>query len=118
MNDSHRHNAAERNPIENLVDSVRQRQRSITYPDLIVNASSSDELMWKGSPRITRVQRIGVGVFGLVFLMGGVGLVNAIYGQDGWWLSIPIGIAFVGVGCKLLWNSVRKIPTFKSGRQR
>jgi len=98
----------EQHPIEKLVDDVSQLQRNTTYPDLIVNASGSDELMWKGSPRIARVQRVGVGIFGLVFLMGGVSIVNAIYGQKDSWLSIPIGLALAGVGCKLLWNSVRK----------
>jgi hypothetical protein len=95
-------------PIEKLVEDVEFKQRNTTWPDVMANASSADELMWKGSRRITKVQRVGVGLFGLVFLGGGIGMVNAIYGQDVWWLSIPIGLAFVGVGCKLLWNSVRK----------
>ena len=101
-------------PVEKLADDLEFRQRNTTWPDVMVDASSADELMWKGSSRITKVQRVGVGAFGLVFLMGGVGLVNAIYGQVGWWLSIPIGLAFVGVGCKLLWNSVRKNKSSKA----
>jgi hypothetical protein len=109
-----KHGQTEQHPIEKLVDEVEFRQRNTTYPDLIVNASGSDELMWKGSPRMTRVQRVGVGIFGLVFLLAGVSIVNEIYGRGDWWLSIPIGLAFAGVGCKLLWNSIRKNASPKS----
>ena len=118
MNNLHQHDVAEQHPIENLVDDVRQRQRNITYPDLIVNASGSDELMLKGSPRITRVQRVGVGIFGLFFLMAGVSIVTGIkIREEGWWIGVPIAAAFVLVGCKLLWNSVRKNKPPNGGRR-
>jgi hypothetical protein len=114
MSDIHQNVKDEPHHIEQLVDEIEYRQHNTTYPDLLVNASSADELMWKGSARITKVQRIGLGLFGLAFMIGGISLVNAIYGQKDWWLSIPIGLAFFGVGCKLLWNSVRKNALPKS----
>jgi heme A synthase len=107
----------EEHPIEKLVEDVEFRQRNTTHPDVLINASSADELMWKGSARITKVQRIGVGLFGFVFLLAGISIVNAIYGQDGWWLSVPIGLAFVVVGCKLLWNSIRKNDSAKATKK-
>ena len=109
MSELHQHNAAEQHPIEKLVDNVGQRQRNTTWPDAMVNASSADELMWKGSKRITKVQRVGVAIFGLLLVLGGLSIATSInISREGWWIGVPIAAAFVLVGCKLLWNSVRK----------
>jgi hypothetical protein len=100
----------QKHPIEKLVDEVEFRQRNTTYPDLLVNASNADALMWKGSRRITKIQRVGLALFGLVFLLSGISMGSTIgsFGGVSRWLGILIGAAFAGVGCKLLWNSVRK----------
>jgi hypothetical protein len=92
-------------PIDGLVSDIERRQRNTLFPDVMVNSSSADALMWNGSPRITKVQRIGVGLFGLTFLSGGIILASLV---DGFWLGYLIAAGFVGAGCKLLWNSVRK----------
>ena len=106
----------EQHPLEKLVDEVEFKQSNTTWPDVIVNASNADELMWKGSRRITRIQRVGVAVFGLVFVLSGVSFASS-FPRVGWWLSIPIAIAFIIVGCKLLWNSVRKNDAPKDGAE-
>ena len=98
-------NGANQHPIEKIVDVVRRKQRNTAWPDLIVNASGADELMWKGSPRITKVQRIGVGLFGVTFLIFGISFASSFQGQ---WPAYLIAFASVAVGCKLLWNSLRK----------
>jgi len=97
----------EQNPIEELVKEVELRQRNTTWPDAMVNASNADALMWKGSRRITKIQRIGVGIFGLLLVLGGVSIAASPRGE-GWWIGIPIELGFIFVGCKLLWNSIRK----------
>jgi hypothetical protein len=100
----------QQHPIEKLVDEVEFRQRNTTYPHALVNASNADALMWKGSRRITKIQRVGVALFGLIFLLSGIsiGATAGSFGGVNWWLGILIGLAFAGVGFKLLWNSVRK----------
>jgi hypothetical protein len=110
----------EQHPIEKLANEVEFRQRNTTWPDAMVNASNADELMWKGSRRITKVQRIGVGLFGLVFLflgvlfvLGGVGITNMSDGNFSL-MEVLFGLASGGVGCKLLWNSIRKNELSKS----
>jgi hypothetical protein len=105
----------EQHPVERLVDAVESKQRNITWPDVMINASNADELMWKGSRRITKVQRVGVSLFGLVFVLSGISLANSFH--KGSWVGIPIGIGFALVGCKLLWNSVRKNDLAKVGKK-
>jgi hypothetical protein len=80
-------------PIEKLVDDVEFRQRNTTWPEAMVNASSADELMWKGSRRITKVHRIGVAIFGLVFVLSGISISSSF--GDGWWVVIPIATGFI-----------------------
>jgi hypothetical protein len=105
--------------IDELVSDVEFKQRNTTWPEVHVNASSADALMWKGSRRITKIQRVGVALFGLLFLLGGIsiGSMSASFGGADVWLGVPIGIAFVGVGCKLLWNSIRKNDPAKSSTE-
>ena len=97
----------EQHPIEKLVHEVEFKQRNTTWPDAMVNASKADALLWKGSRQITKVQRIGVGTFGFLFVLGGVSIAASPRGEW-WWIGIPIELGFIFVGCKLLWNSVRK----------
>ena len=94
-------------PAEKLVREVKFRQRNTTYPDLIVNASNSEALMWHGSNRMTKVQRIGVGIFGFLFLLAGASMIIDFISYESW-LRLPIGLAFGAVVYKVLWNSVRK----------
>jgi hypothetical protein len=54
--------------------------------------------MWKGSHRITKVQRVGVGLFGLLFLLSGVSIGSTM---DGFWPAYLIAGGFLGVGGKL-----------------
>jgi hypothetical protein len=100
-------NPETRHPIEKLADDIEFKQHNTTWPDVMVNASNADELMWKGARRITRVQRIGIAVFGLLFVLSGISLLS-VFPLESWWIEIPIATGFVLVGCKLLWNSVRK----------
>src|SRR5580700_964371 len=55
-----------------FLDDVRAKQRNTVWPDTIRNGRSVDRLLWKGSPNATRVQRIGIAIFGMVFLILGL----------------------------------------------
>jgi hypothetical protein len=96
-----------RNPAEELVGDIERRQRNITFPDAMLNSSNADDLMWHGSPRITKVQRVGVGLFGIAFLMASVGLGNIMV-QDRAWPALVVSTGFAYVGYRLLRNSIRK----------
>jgi hypothetical protein len=95
----------EQHPIEKLVDDVEFKQRNTTWPDAMVNASSVDELLFKGSPRMTKVQRAGVVIIGLAYIVVAVGLIILSGGN---FIGVFIAIVGLFLGGKFLWNSIRK----------
>ncbi len=46
---------------------VDRRQRSIIWPDTMINGSRIDGFLWKGSTDATIVQRVGAVIFGSFF---------------------------------------------------
>jgi hypothetical protein len=99
----------EQHPIEELVHEVKFKQRNTTWPNTMVNSSRVDEVLWKGSRRITRVQRVGVAILGIAFALCGIFILGSLDStHEGWWIGIPFTTGCILVGCKLIWNSIRK----------
>jgi hypothetical protein len=101
------HSPKKQHPIEKLVDDVEFKQRNTTWPDAMVNARGVDEVLWTRSRHITKVQRIGVAVLGLAFVLIGILFVGDL-DLGGGRLSVLFGTVSLLVGAKLLWNSIRK----------
>lgn len=51
-------------------------QRNTLWPDTLRNGALVDAFLWKGSPNATPIQRIGIALFGLLFLCPAVLLVG------------------------------------------
>jgi|GEM_PF-1672436 len=108
----------EQHPIEELVNEVEFKQRNTTWPDAMVNASRVDEVLWKGSRRITKVQRIGLILFGVSLIVSSMAILGSLDStHEGWWVGIPITVGFTLVGCKVLWNGIRKNDPPKRGSE-
>jgi hypothetical protein len=60
---------AENKELERIREDAEERQRGILVPDLIRSGRSVDEFMWKGDPKASLVQRIGLLIFGFMFLV-------------------------------------------------
>jgi hypothetical protein len=102
-------------PIEKLVDDVEVKQRNTPWGDAMVNASSVDELLFKGSQRITKVQRVGVAFLGVAFVLCGVFFIGDLgSSSDSRSLAVLFGTGCLLLGCKFLWNSIRKNNPKKS----
>jgi hypothetical protein len=100
-------NTPHKHPIEKLADDVEFRQRNTTWPDAMVNASSVDEVLWKRSRHITKIQRVGVALLGLAFVLIGI-LFIGDRDLGGSRLSVLFGTGSLLIGGKLLWNSIRR----------
>ena len=74
------------------------------------NGRNVDDLLWKGDPKAPPVQRFGIALFGVVFILIGIGSVSAALQRE-WELGSLIQIIlFCGsslVGLRLLWNAFR-----------
>jgi hypothetical protein len=103
-----------KHPIEKLVDNIEFKQRNTTWPDAMVNARTVDELLFKGSRRITRVQRVGVAILGLAFILCGIFFIGSL--GDSRLLEVLFWTVCLLLGFKFLWNSIRKNHLKKSDK--
>jgi hypothetical protein len=57
---------------EQIREDVEARQRATDWPDTLRNGRTIDAFFWKGDPNAKPVQRIGLIVFALFFLLIGI----------------------------------------------
>ncbi|HTH52484.1 MAG TPA: hypothetical protein VL495_00955 [Edaphobacter sp.] len=94
-------------PIEELRDDIQKSQRNTLWPDVLHNSIRVDELFWKGSPRITPLQRMGIGLVALVFLSLGFLFLSESYNEQSW-LTGLFSLVVFGIGGLFLRNAIRK----------
>jgi hypothetical protein len=107
-------NVPHKHPVEKLVEDVEFKQRNTTWPDAVVNASSVDEVLWKGSRHITKIQRVGVALLGLAFVLIGTLFIGDLDLGGSRLLSVLFGTGSLLIAGKLLWNSIRRNDPRKS----
>ena len=71
------------------------------------NGLSVDALLWRGSPEATTVQRVGIAIFGLLFLSLGLFFVLSIAPESNSILGVIFGLFFVAVGVRVTLNAFR-----------
>jgi hypothetical protein len=100
-----------RDPAAKVDEDVQGRQRNTTWPDVVRNAGSVDGLLWKGSPNPTKVQRVGIAIFGLFFLVLAVGTAIPAVERHSTVQGVVAVIAFL-IGMKVILNAFfkRKMP--------
>jgi len=107
-------------PHARLLEELQARQRNVDWQDTMRNGMSVDALLWRGSPEATSVQRVGIAVFGILFLSLGLFFVFALAPQIHSVLSAIIGILLAALGTRVTLNAFRHKPkhaarTGKSG---
>jgi hypothetical protein len=100
-------------PQQQLIEEIKQKQRSTVWPDALVNSRGVDEFLWKGSPDAPLVQRVAAWLFGIVFILAGVGWLAGAY-QKHWWGICLLSIVWFYVGARVFLNGFRKRRTKKS----
>ncbi len=78
---------------EKWIDDVESSQRNIVFPDTVRNARSADELLLKGSPNASLVQRIAMVLFGVTFFASGVAFIAIAQTRSDGWASTMFLIA-------------------------
>ena len=90
-----------------LIEDVEARQRNTLWPDAMVNSSSVDALLLKGSAKATKVQRIGIAIWGLTFVCLGMGLEFAAF-EKGSRLFVFMGLLVLALGATVFLNAFKR----------
>lgn len=98
-----------RDPQDHLIEDVKPSQRNTLWPDAMVNSSSVDGVLWKGSPKATKVQRIGIAICGLTFALLGVSF-ELIASQKNELVPAFLGLLLLALGTKLFLNAFKRNP--------
>ena len=101
----------ENSTFEKIKADVEARQESILLEDQFRNNESVERLFWKGNPHARPVQRAGLLIFGIAFLLLGLGAFIASSEQmddaKSGFLGI-LGVASVLIAFRLIWNAFRR----------
>lgn len=96
---------------QRLVEEIDCEQSPVTWPETLNAGRAVDEFLWRGDPKATPIQRIGLAIFSLGFLfIFAVSIVLMIVRRDvttlavGMFLGTLSGIA----GFRLLFNVFRR----------
>jgi hypothetical protein len=89
------------------IESVEARQRNTIWPDVLRGSRSVDELLWKGARDAPLVQRIGVLILALAYLVVAVVFISMAVEQGSWFAGTFAAILF-GVGGWFIRNALRK----------
>ena len=92
-----------------MIEDVRARQRNTLWPDAMVNSSNVDGLLWKGSPKATKIQRIGIAIWGLAFACVGV-VFEMIACEKHELFPVFFGLPWLALGIKLFINAFKRNP--------
>lgn len=92
-----------------FIEELRDRQRDIVFPDTVRNGRNVDLIMWRGNPDAPLIQRIGIGLFALLFLGWAIALIALALesGADNWPL-IAVALPFLFVSIRLGMNTFRR----------
>jgi hypothetical protein len=92
---------------EHLIEDVRAKQQNVLWPQAMVNSTSVDALLWKGSPNASKVQRIGIGIWGLAFLCVGAVFELGAYEKDELFPAF-FGLPCLALGAKIFLNAFKR----------
>jgi hypothetical protein len=93
--------------LDSYIEDVRDRQRNTVFPDTLRGARSVDELLFKGVPHAPLVQRIGVMVIALFYVIIGVAFVLMALEKRDWFLS-GFAVVIFSVAGWFIRNAFRK----------
>ena len=94
-----------------IIEELKAKQRNTLWPDTLINSSSVDGFLWKGSPNPPLVQRIGAWIFGITFMICGLGFIEIVCekADDGVeFIPLGMGVAFFLVGVRVFRNGFRR----------
>jgi hypothetical protein len=90
-----------------FIEEIKAKQRNTVWPGPMINSRGVDELLWRGDPNAPLVQRIAAWLFGLVFVLIGLGWLDVAY-QKHWIAFGVLSIAWFYLGGRVFLNGFRR----------
>jgi hypothetical protein len=90
-----RRRSGSKEELDSYIESLKASQRNIVFPDTLRGGRSVDELFWKGARDAPLVQRIGVVILALSYVLVGVVLIAMAIEQGNWFIGAFAAIPFV-----------------------
>ena len=84
----------------------------------MTNSSSVDALLWKGSPKASRVQRVGIVIWGLTFLSIGVFFVFVLAREQHSPICAVVGLLIMALGTRITRNAFKRQPKERKLKKR
>jgi hypothetical protein len=106
-----------RNAQDRFIEDVRARQQNTLWLDVMVNGSSVDGPLWRGSPNATKVQRIGIAIFGLAFGCIGAACELGAYEKRELFLAL-YGLPWQALAARLFLNAFKRNPNSTNAKKR
>ena len=86
---------------------VEAKQRNTVWPDPLRNSAGVDALLWKGSTRMTGIQRTGIWVFAIFFLIASIGTALVAWERRSAFVLLPAAFSFF-IAARLVRNACRR----------
>ena len=93
--------------LDSYLASVEASQKNVLWPDVLRGNRSVDELLWKGARGAPLVQRVGVGILALAYLVVACVFVAIAAAQGSWIAGVFAGLLF-GVGGWFIRNALMR----------
>jgi hypothetical protein len=89
------------------IESITDRQRNLTWPNVLRNGRFVDEFLWKGACDAPLVQRIGAVILALAYVLVGLTFISIAVEQQKWSAAVFAVLLFV-TGAWFIRNALRR----------
>jgi peptidoglycan/LPS O-acetylase OafA/YrhL len=102
---------ARTNDLDEIRAGVEEQQKAVLWEDARKGGGSVDGFLWKGDPRAKPIQRAGLVVFGLMFLLLAVVMASIPFQkhfEGGWPVPWVMGLGCLLIALRLIRNAFRR----------
>lgn len=96
--------------LDSYLESVKARQRNLTWPDVLRGSRSVDEYLWEGARDAPLIQRIGAVIVGLTYILIGLAFTGMALEQGEWFIGVAVPVIF-GLGVWFIRNALLRKNT-------
>ena len=92
---------------------VESSQKAILWEDARSGGLKVDEFLWKGDPNVKPIQRAGLIVFAVAFLLMSLAMASIPFAKDfddGWPIEFVMAAGALAISGRLFRNAFRRAP--------